>query len=92
MKTCPWCGNPLLPHLRSHTRQMYWYCSGCRQEMPDVEGLYADLHRQVTALVHIRFPACEIACVLPEDRKSYQSASAEAISERVAVGPISGQG
>lgn len=30
--TCPYCSHPLLRHVRS--RQIYWFCNHCYQEMP----------------------------------------------------------
>jgi len=34
MNTCPYCYYPLLRHIRHN--DMYWYCSHCRQETPDL--------------------------------------------------------
>lgn len=36
MNVCPCCSYPLLRHIRSHS--IYWFCSHCRQEMPNLSG------------------------------------------------------
>lgn len=43
MHTCPCCSNSLLRHVRHNS--LYWYCSHCRQEMPDLESMMADFPR-----------------------------------------------
>ncbi len=35
MNQCPCCSNTLLKHWKNN--QIYWYCSACRQEMPNLE-------------------------------------------------------
>jgi ribosomal protein L37AE/L43A len=32
---CPCCSNTLLRHIRQGS--IYWFCSDCRMEMPDLE-------------------------------------------------------
>jgi ribosomal protein L37AE/L43A len=44
---CPCCSEPLLRHAR-HGR-IYWFCTHCWQEMPDLE-LGADKSHQVTTM------------------------------------------
>lgn len=39
MHTCPCCSNSLLRHVRHNS--LYWYCSHCRQEMPDFTSVQA---------------------------------------------------
>lgn len=39
MNTCPCCSNKLLRHIRSSNT--YWFCSHCRQEMPNLDGAIA---------------------------------------------------
>ncbi len=34
MNNCPCCSTPMLRHAR-HS-QIYWYCSQCKQEMPNL--------------------------------------------------------
>ncbi|NMG20471.1 hypothetical protein DP116_13795 [Brasilonema bromeliae SPC951] len=33
MNECPCCSHQLLRHIRH--QQVYWFCSSCRQEMPN---------------------------------------------------------
>lgn len=35
MGTCPCCSGRLLRHVRA--TGVYWFCSYCRQEMPDLD-------------------------------------------------------
>ncbi len=35
MNQCPCCSHTLLKHWKNN--QIYWYCSACRQEMPNLE-------------------------------------------------------
>ena len=35
MNSCPCCSHQLLRHIRQ--RNVYWFCSHCRQEMPNFE-------------------------------------------------------
>ncbi|MEY3870422.1 MAG: hypothetical protein RLZZ338_4316 [Cyanobacteriota bacterium] len=45
MNTCPCCSNLLLRHIRSHS--IYWFCSHCHQEMPNLSGeIIVDRQRQ----------------------------------------------
>ncbi|MBD0312337.1 MAG: hypothetical protein ICV86_05475 [Microcoleus sp. T3-bin5] len=37
MNSCPCCSSQLLRHAR-HNR-VYWFCSHCRQEMPDLSEM-----------------------------------------------------
>ncbi len=39
MNTCPCCSNKLLRHIRCSN--VYWFCSHCRQEMPNFERAIA---------------------------------------------------
>lgn len=43
MHTCPCCSNSLLRHVRHNS--LYWYCSHCRQEMPDFASVQARYHQ-----------------------------------------------
>lgn len=46
MDTCPCCSEPLLRHARHG--EIYWYCSHCHQEMPNLSSAIAllELHHQ----------------------------------------------
>jgi ribosomal protein L37AE/L43A len=35
MNTCPCCSSKLLRHIRQD--RVYWFCSHCREEMPNLE-------------------------------------------------------
>jgi cytidine deaminase len=35
MNSCPCCSHKLLRHIHQHN--VYWFCSHCRQEMPNFE-------------------------------------------------------
>ena len=35
MSMCPCCSNTLLRHI--YRQQMIWFCSACRQEMPNFD-------------------------------------------------------
>jgi len=35
MNSCPCCSHKLLRHIRQ--QNVYWFCSHCRQEMPNLE-------------------------------------------------------
>lgn len=37
MKTCPCCSGTLLRYARQ--QGVYWFCSHCRQEMPDLASV-----------------------------------------------------
>ena len=39
MNACPCCSNKLLRHVRQ--QNVYWFCTYCRQEMPNFEGAIA---------------------------------------------------
>lgn len=39
MNTCPCCSAPLLRHARHG--QIYWFCSHCHQEMPNLSSAIA---------------------------------------------------
>ncbi|MGF1478556.1 MAG: hypothetical protein ACFB4I_03585 [Cyanophyceae cyanobacterium] len=45
-KSCPCCQGTLLRHIRCN--KIYWYCSSCRQNMPDWPSLTreASSHRR----------------------------------------------
>lgn len=38
---CPCCSNTLLRHIRS--REIYWFCIHCHQEMPNYSALSSTL-------------------------------------------------
>lgn len=38
MNTCPCCSNQLLRHIRH--QEIYWFCTSCRQEMPNLDPLF----------------------------------------------------
>jgi hypothetical protein len=38
MNSCPCCSHQLLRHIRQHN--VYWFCSHCRQEMPNFEDSF----------------------------------------------------
>jgi hypothetical protein len=42
MNTCPCCSEQLLRHARSNT--IYWFCSRCRQEMPNLSDSILPAH------------------------------------------------
>ncbi|HAA33416.1 MAG TPA: hypothetical protein DCE56_43955 [Cyanobacteria bacterium UBA8553] len=44
MNQCPCCSAQLLRHIR-HNR-IYWFCSRCRQDMPDLSFAIANLHQE----------------------------------------------
>lgn len=44
MNHCPCCSAQLLRHIR-HNR-IYWFCSRCRQDMPDLSSAIANLHQE----------------------------------------------
>ena len=44
MHTCPCCSESLLLHVRHNT--IYWYCSHCRQEMPNLESILGNSRSQ----------------------------------------------
>jgi hypothetical protein len=44
MHTCPCCSAPLLRHVRHNS--IYWYCSHCRQEMPNLESIRGSNQKQ----------------------------------------------
>jgi ribosomal protein L37AE/L43A len=35
--SCPCCSQPLLRHISY--KKIYWFCSQCHQEMPDIENI-----------------------------------------------------
>ncbi|MBL1173752.1 MAG: hypothetical protein FWK01_01370 [Pantanalinema sp. GBBB05] len=37
MNNCPCCSTPLVRHIRH--REIYWFCSGCWQKMPNLTEL-----------------------------------------------------
>ncbi len=41
MKICPCCGSTLLRHVGR--RDLYWFCTACRQEMPVYDSLLSQL-------------------------------------------------
>jgi hypothetical protein len=47
MSNCPCCSNQMQRHIRS--RQIYWFCRHCWQEMPNLDsdrvGLLLSHHR-----------------------------------------------
>ncbi|MEA5468239.1 hypothetical protein [Spirulina sp. 06S082] len=50
---CPCCSSPLLRHARS--TGMYWYCSSCHQEMPNLsDSLYQKIGLLDASLVAIQ--------------------------------------
>ena len=44
MHTCPCCSESLLRHVRHST--IYWYCSHCHQEMPNLESIVGSSGKQ----------------------------------------------
>ncbi len=40
--TCPCCSEPLLRHIRGGS--IYWFCSHCWQEMPNLNQQMAEKH------------------------------------------------
>ena len=43
MSVCPCCSQTLLRHIRHGN--IYWFCSSCRQEMPNAASIVAIAHR-----------------------------------------------
>ncbi|WP_071809972.1 hypothetical protein [Lyngbya aestuarii] len=54
MNNCPCCSTNMLRHIR-HS-QVYWYCSNCKQEMPNL----SDCVKISTILNRFRTHSCQI--------------------------------
>ncbi|MBD2040351.1 hypothetical protein [Microcoleus sp. FACHB-672] len=48
MNACPCCSNQLLRHARNNG--VYWFCSHCWQEMPDLSSMVAQRNQRVQQL------------------------------------------
>lgn len=48
MHTCPCCSTSLLRHVRHNS--IYWYCSHCRQEMPNLESIRGKARNQTQSI------------------------------------------
>lgn len=48
MHTCPCCSASLLRHVRHSS--IYWYCSHCRQEMPNLESIRSNSLNQTQSI------------------------------------------
>lgn len=48
MNSCPCCSNQLLRHARQN--RVYWFCSHCWQEMPDLSSMLTQRHQRVQQL------------------------------------------
>lgn len=48
MNACPCCSNQLLRHARHNG--VYWFCSHCWQEMPDLSSMLAKRNQRVQQL------------------------------------------
>ncbi|WRH66740.1 MAG: hypothetical protein RSE13_24980 [Planktothrix sp. GU0601_MAG3] len=46
ISTCPCCSDTLVRHIRS--REVYWFCRHCYQEMPDYDSLLGNLPETAT--------------------------------------------
>lgn len=44
MKECPCCSQPLLRSISKN--KIYWFCSNCRQEMPDLETVLQEQQKK----------------------------------------------
>lgn len=51
MSTCPCCSNRLLRHAR-HTG-VYWFCSHCWQEMPDLPDALVGVEKRRTQVARL---------------------------------------
>ena len=51
MNNCPCCSQPMLRYVRKNG--VYWFCSHCWQEMPDLEALIT-AHKQKQQLASKR--------------------------------------
>ena len=40
LNACPCCSEPLLKHARHG--HIYWFCSHCRQEMPNLSSVFSE--------------------------------------------------
>ncbi len=45
MVTCPYCSYQLLRHVRHG--EIYWFCSHCWQEVPNLESVSSFLNRVI---------------------------------------------